>query len=401
MSDPDVEVIGISKRYKRALGPTRVPRWPSRRRQVTGDRGFWALRDVAFSVAHGELVGIIGPNGAGKSTLLKLLCGITAPTAGEIRLYGKVAALIEVGSGFHPELTGRENAYLSGAILGMLRREVTAKLEEIVAFAGVADFIDVPVKWYSSGMYVRLGFSVAAHLHPDILLVDEVLSVGDEVFQERCLRRVADLRRAGTTIVFISHDLSTVERLCDRALLLQAGRLVGDAAPTTVVAKYRLWAAGQTDSDAGTIQGSKVVRIASLEMRSTASAPAAVCRTGYPLTTSLSIRANGSTSGLIFEVNYLTHGGNVLMCAQTTALGSDVDVPAGDSIIEFTFDEVGLQPGAYSVVATVSTRTGEMIDQFSSPTRLTVEPGKNVRGYFFNPHSWRARRPEAGRQRAR
>ena len=171
---------------------------------------------------RGSSVGVIGRNGAGKSTLFKLLAGITAPTSGRIVLNGRLAALIEVGSGFHPELTGRENVFLSGAMLGMTRREIAGKLDRIVEFAGVRRFIDTPVKWYSSGMYVRLGFAIAAHLEPHILLVDEVLAVGDAEFQARCLQRIQELKAQGMTSLFISHDLTAIERLCDSAMLLEA-----------------------------------------------------------------------------------------------------------------------------------------------------------------------------------
>ena len=184
-------------------------------------------------------MGVIGRNGAGKSTLLKLLAGITAPTRGRIVIHGTVAALIEVGSGFHPELTGRENVFLSGAILGMGRREIAAKLESIVDFAGVGQFIDTPVKCYSSGYAVRLGFAVAAHLEADILLVDEVLAVGDDAeFQVKCLQRIQELRDRGVTSLFISHDLTAVERLCDSAILLEAGKIAATGAPAAVVAAY-------------------------------------------------------------------------------------------------------------------------------------------------------------------
>ena len=198
-----------------------------------------ALRDISFSVGKGEALGIVGPNGSGKSTLLKLLAGITAPTEGEIVINGRLSALIEVGSGFHPELSGRENVFLSGAILGMKRREIVEKFDRIVEFAGVTPFIDVPVKWYSSGMYVRLGFAIAAHLNPDILLIDEVLAVGDMGFQEQCLARIRELRANGTTIVFISHDLSAVGQLCDRALLIEGGSLVSAGEPAQVIEEYR------------------------------------------------------------------------------------------------------------------------------------------------------------------
>jgi lipopolysaccharide transport system ATP-binding protein len=231
----DLAVSHVSKRYW-----LREPRprglWS---RVIPSYQEFWALRDVTFDVPRGEALGIIGPNGAGKSTLLKLLSEITAPTAGEIRLYGRLAALIEVGSGFHPELTGRENVFLSGSILGMRRAEIRAKLAQIVEFAGIGDFIDAPVKWFSSGMYVRLGFAIAAHLDPQILLVDEALAVGDADFQQRCYERIDALRAAGITIVFISHDLYSVERLCDRALLMQHGAVVADGPAAAVVARYR------------------------------------------------------------------------------------------------------------------------------------------------------------------
>jgi ABC-type polysaccharide/polyol phosphate transport system ATPase subunit len=215
----------FSRRVWRKIRPPRVP--------------FWALRDVSFSIKRGEAVGIIGANGAGKSTLLKLLSEITAPTSGDIRLYGRLSALIEVGSGFHQELTGRENIFLSGSILGMRRAEILAKLDEIIDFAGVGDFIDAPVKWYSSGMYVRLGFAIAAHLEAQILLVDEVLAVGDAAFQLKCYERITRMRAGGRTIVFISHDLESVDGLCDRALLMNRGRVAHEGATRDVIAYYR------------------------------------------------------------------------------------------------------------------------------------------------------------------
>src|ERR1044071_367781 len=199
---------------------------------------FWALRDVSFEVNRGEALGIIGQNGAGKSTILKLLYNITTPSKGRILINGRLAALIEVASGFHPDLTGRENVYLNGSLLGMKRREIRSKLDSIVDFAGVSAFIDTAVKRYSSGMYLRLGFSIAAHLDPDILLLDEVLAVGDAEFQSRCLERINQLRRAGTTIVFVSHNLGAIENLCDRVFLLRHGEIFRSGLPRYVISEY-------------------------------------------------------------------------------------------------------------------------------------------------------------------
>ncbi|MCE5228720.1 ABC transporter ATP-binding protein, partial [bacterium] len=202
------------------------------------ENDFWALRDVAFDVAEGEAVALIGRNGAGKSTLLKLLSQITEPTEGEIRLCGRVASLLEVGTGFHPELTGRENIALNGAILGMSRREIKSKFDEIVAFAEVERFLDTPVKRYSSGMYVRLAFAVAAHLEPEILLVDEVLAVGDAAFQKKCLGKMGSVAREGRTVIFVSHNMVAVRNLCKRAVMLEAGHVSADGEVNQVVAKY-------------------------------------------------------------------------------------------------------------------------------------------------------------------
>ena len=199
---------------------------------------FWALRDVSFEVHSGEALGIIGSNGAGKSTSLKLLTRILRPTRGGCRVRGRVGALIEVAAGFHPDLTGRENVYLQGAIMGMRRQEVAKKFDEIVEFAGVSEFIDAPVKRYSSGMHARLGFSVAAHLEPDVLIIDEVLAVGDMAFQQKCQRRMAEFRARGVAIVFVSHNLPAVLELCTQGLLLERGTVAKSGTPTDVVAAY-------------------------------------------------------------------------------------------------------------------------------------------------------------------
>ncbi len=239
---------GLSKRYRigelrRGYGTLRDSiaagaRRLAQRHHHRHHEEIWALRDVSFEVAEGEVLGVIGRNGAGKSTLLKVLTKITAPTEGRAEIRGRVGSLLEVGTGFHGELTGRENIFLNGSILGMKRREIRRKLPEIVEFAGVERFIDTPVKRYSSGMYVRLAFSVAAHLEPEILLVDEVLAVGDAEFQRRCLGRMEDFSASGRTVLFVSHNMQTVAQLCDRAILLDEGRVIRDGPSPEVVAHY-------------------------------------------------------------------------------------------------------------------------------------------------------------------
>ena len=195
---------------------------------TTQAQEFWALKDVSFEVKQGEVVGLIGRNGAGKSTLLKILTRITEPTEGQAQIRGRVGSLLEVGSGFHPELTGRENVYLNGAILGMKKREIDTKFDEIVAFAEVEEFINTPVKHYSSGMYMRLAFSVAAHLETEVLLVDEVLAVGDMRFQKKCLNKMQDIGKHGRTVLFVSHNMPAIANLCQRAILLDQGKILHD-----------------------------------------------------------------------------------------------------------------------------------------------------------------------------
>jgi lipopolysaccharide transport system ATP-binding protein len=244
---------------------------PFRRRAARGqapppepEKSFWALKDVSFEVAEGELVGVIGRNGAGKSTLLKILSRVTRPTAGSADIYGRVGSLLEVGAGFHPDLTGRENVFLNGAILGMRRDEIARKFDEIVAFAEIERHINTPVKWYSSGMYVRLAFSVAAHLEPEVLIMDEVLAVGDVRFQQKCLDKMREIRESGRTIFFVSHNLESIARLCKRAILLEGGRVAADGPAREVVAAYLAEGRGASASrewDAAHAPGDGVARL--------------------------------------------------------------------------------------------------------------------------------------------
>src|SRR3989440_7842054 len=299
---PMASIENVSKRYRiGGLHPgyftfremlEGIARAPFRRwRGANGNgaptrRNFWALKDVNLEVKQGELLGIIGHNGAGKSTLLKILSRITKPTTGRVKLDGRVGSLLEVGTGFHPELTGRENIYLNGAILGMRRAEITRKFDEIVAFSEVERFIETPVKWYSSGMYVRLAFSVAAHLEPEILIMDEVLAVGDAAFQQKCLDKMHEIRQQGRTIFFVSHNMPAVTRLCRRVLLMQQGQITADGAAQEVVNTYlssswnigaeRVW----TDEEA---PGNAVVRLRRVRARNEAGETTAVADIRRPI----------------------------------------------------------------------------------------------------------------------
>ena len=234
-----IEFASVSKRFQLREGRTLREFMPA----FLSGRGwsppFYALHDVSFSVEQGETFGIIGHNGSGKSTLLKLIADVMAPSEGVVRVSGLVSPLIELGAGFHPDMTGRENIFLNASILGMPNREIGARFSDIVAFSELAEFIDTPVKRYSSGMYVRLGFAVAAHSDPDILLVDEVLAVGDAAFQQKCFGKIREFQRQGVTIVLVSHALSLVEQFCHRALLLDHGRVTAEGSPQDVVQRYR------------------------------------------------------------------------------------------------------------------------------------------------------------------
>ena len=243
------------------------------RSSTPDDTDLWALRDVSFEVKRGEVVGIIGRNGAGKSTLLKILSRITEPTAGSAKIHGRVGSLLEVGTGFHPELTGRENIYLNGAILGMRRAEIERKFDEIVAFAEIERFLDTPVKRYSSGMYVRLAFAVAAHLEPEILLVDEVLAVGDAQFQKKCLGKMGDVAKEGRTVLFVSHNMVAVQTLCQRAFWLDSGQLKAQGEVGTIVTTYLRAGLAEDDvtervwPDIATAPGNETVRLHRISVR--------------------------------------------------------------------------------------------------------------------------------------
>lgn len=334
------------------------------RPNIAGDEveEFWALRDVSFEVGRGDVVGIIGSNGAGKSTLLKVLSRITEPSAGRAEIRGRIATLLEVGTGFHPELTGRENIMLNGAILGMSRSEVRAKFDEIVDFAGVERFLDTPVKRYSSGMYVRLAFSVAAHLEPEILVVDEVLAVGDADFQKKCLGKMQSVTRSGRTVLFVSHNTAALASICNRGIVLASGQVVFDGGIEGALARYR---------DARD-RGERVVEVSPnlrLSLGIADRAPDSPVR--QPLSLSLEAREPEQMSELCLLV-YSEAGARVGVLDLREALGLPLALPAGRSEVAIDLDVGALVEQDYSLGVYLS--SGPARGNFENLTTLSVAP---------------------------
>jgi lipopolysaccharide transport system ATP-binding protein len=307
----------------------------------------WALRDIDLEVPWGEVLGVIGRNGAGKSTLLKILARVTYPSAGRARVYGRVGSLLEVGTGFHPELTGRENIYLNGAILGMRRSEIRRKYDAIVDFAGLEAFLDTPVKRYSSGMYMRLAFSVAAHLEPEILIVDEVLAVGDTAFQRKCLGKMGSVAREGRTILFVSHNMPAIQSLCHRALWLEQGRIMDEGPPADLVQRYLESEVSTTDVSLDERQdrsGDGSARITSLEIASTE--PGGVIRPGSRLRLRIGYRSDRPVKRAQFVVTISDHldVGLFLLHSEFTNPLPEVLPPTG--VVTCETDPINLTPGA-------------------------------------------------------
>lgn len=357
MTEPAVVVDGVSKRF--LLGQTggslrdSVPRLLKRlagrsAARDEDDNSFWALRDIDIVARPGEVLGIIGPNGAGKSTLLKLLCGILRPDRGEIRTRGRMSALIEVGAGFHPDLTGRENIYLNGSILGMTRTEIDTKLQAIIDFAGLPDFIDTPIKRYSSGMVARLGFSVAAQLEPDVLLVDEVLSVGDFAFQIKCFRRMNEIRRRGTTVIFISHNMQAVSTLCDRCIVLRRGEIFYEGTAEDATRKY-LEAMGEQVCTAAADGKGDLLSVESAELFGPDGEPTHIVQAGQRCQVRLRLRSHQDLreTGLSLRI---IHDDRTAIFDQTTAVDGDFyDLGAGE-VYQAVFDlTANLAPGPYAI----------------------------------------------------
>jgi lipopolysaccharide transport system ATP-binding protein len=349
---------------------------------------FWALKDVSFEIKHGEIVGIIGHNGAGKSTLLKILSQITEPTSGYADLFGRVGSLLEVGTGFHPELTGRENVYLNGSILGMRRAEIDKKFDEIVDFAEIEQFIDTPVKHYSSGMYVRLAFSVAAHLEPEILLIDEVLAVGDVGFQKKSLGKMENISQQGRTVIFVSHNMNALQRLCPQSILLNKGRLVTQDGTSNVIEQYLSAVSSSTSGPNQIIDLSKQSRDGTGKVLFES-----VCYSGErsslnyhpytngPLDVSMELNAKSACSVGSVAVVISDRYGTKLINADTLSFGDPIFLREGRNTLNLKINQLHLNPGVYTLSLWVANPPGEVHDYISSAALFEVveTESKNIR----------------------
>jgi homopolymeric O-antigen transport system ATP-binding protein len=365
----------------------------------------WALRDVSFTVDEGEVVGIIGRNGAGKSTLLKVLSKITYPTSGRVRARGRVASLLEVGTGFHEELSGRENIFLNGSILGMKKREVESKLDAIVEFSGVERFIDTPIKRYSSGMRLRLGFAVAAHLEPDVLIVDEVLAVGDAAFQKKCISAMQDLRGGGRTVLFVSHNMAAVENLCSRGIWIANGQLRLDGPTHDVIEAYMAsFAASDSASNELTAvdgrRGSGEIRFTRIDFLSPDGDLQTVTRSGKSLVMRMHYRASRPIERPSFGIRMYTDLGTLVTDTSTWLHGLDIPlVPAGDGYIDLEIDSLNLLPARYYFsLFIVSGLNQQIYDVLENAVHLDVEEAaiynssrrfSSKYGLVYFPQRWR------------
>ena len=396
MGEAAVVVDGVSKRFRLYSERNQSLKAAVLRSARARYEEFWALRDVSFEIGQGQTYGIVGENGSGKSTLLKCLARILRPDEGAIRTTGKVAALLELGSGFHPELSGRENVFLNGSILGLSKRDITARFDEIVGFAGVERFIDQPVKNYSSGMYVRLGFAVAIHLDPDVLLVDEVLAVGDAAFQRRCFEKFADFRREGRTVVIVSHASESMRTMCDQAAWINEGRLEATGPAADVVDRYvdhfhhdREEVAGATG--ATTRWGSGEARLESVTLLGPDGNPTGLVHTGDSITLRLSWQCDRPVAKPVFGLALETLEGTWLWAHHTRDAGFVPDELPSRGTIDLRVPRLMLQPGTYDVSASiVDYTTTHVYDYLRRGLRFDVEHGepRESGGYIALGGTW-------------
>lgn len=373
------------------------------RARGAGSEEFLALDGIDLEVSPGEAVALIGPNGSGKSTFLKLAGGILKPTSGSVEVDGRITALIELGAGFHPEITGRENVIINGMLLGLERRQIEARMNEIIDFADIGSFIDQPVKIYSSGMYVRLGFAVAVAAEPDVLLIDEVLAVGDEAFTRRCLDRLARMRQRGVTMILVSHDLDLVTSFADRALYLERGRVVTEGAADAVVARYRSDAAGSGDRDVVEARplrgdddrrwGNGEVEIISVDLlsgeRSTRVIPG-----GDPCSIRIRYAVQNPVDDFVFGVAWHRSDGTQVSGHNTDLDGLEPRRLEDDGEVSCVYDSLQLSPGEYLVDVAVHARDGFAYDYWCDALKVRVTSEVEWPGVWSPPHRWQSNGPE-------
>ena len=358
---------------------------------------FWALRDVSFDVRRGETIGLIGANGAGKSTTLKILSRVTVPSAGVVTVAGKVGALIEIGAGFHPELTGRENVYLNGAIMGMRRRELDTKFDRIVSFADIGRLLDTPIKYYSSGMVVRLGFAVAAHIDPEILLVDEVLAVGDAAFQAKCLNKLAELKEQRRTILLVSHTMPNILQHSTRVLWIDHGEIRGFGEPEETVERYlgSVVVARRVDNDlmSDRGEGDSPIRIQRVRVHKGWQGDGEPLEHGGRAVVEVTYHAAGAVSDPVVSVTFHDVRGQLLGGLTTRLDGVKVDASRQEGVVRLVLSPVILTRGAYTVgVAIYDRRIRQCLDMKPNAATFTVEgpsvASREVSGHVVYPHSW-------------
>lgn len=393
---------GVWKKFRRGerhdslrdLVPAMLSRLASPSTWLTGrqervtleQQEFWAVRDVSFRVESGEALGLIGPNGAGKSTILKLLSKILRPTRGQLAIGGRVGALIEVAAGFHPDLTGKENVFLQGAIMGMSRVEITRKFDAIVDFAGVEDFIDTPVKRYSSGMNARLGFSIAAHLDPDVLLIDEVLSVGDVSFQAKCVARMRSLLDGGVPLIFVSHNLTAVVDLCTRALLIDHGMVRFDGRPAEAVAEFQR---GRPAEGGAKRRSDLPIQIADVQLLSANGDASPLFVTGRPMIVQVGYHAAAAVERAHVAIDI--HNADGVYCAGINTRMDDRDLGTlhGDGRVELVIPKLGLLPGSYTVSIGILDSRGLPLDLQMRAYPFSVLSDRRDFGIVYLEHEWR------------
>lgn len=373
-----ITVDGVSKRYRRYRERNDSLKIALMRRQRASFDEFWALRDVSFEIRAGQTFGLVGENGSGKSTMLKCIARILQPDEGRVTIDGKIAALLELGSGFHPELSGRENVYLNGSILGLSKKEIDGKFDEILDFAGVEDFIDQPVKTYSSGMYVRLGFSVAINVDPDILLVDEILAVGDAAFQAKCMEKFYDFRRQGRTVVVVSHAMGQMRSFCDEVAWLEHGKLLEVGRPEIVIDQYMDDIhEDRIITDDGTIHhGSGGARLLSIELLRPDGSPCTVLRTGDPVTFRVAYESREHIERPTFGLTIETIDGMHVWSHHTKDGPFAAEEIRGRGTIDYVVPQLMLQPGTYTFNGAITDQsTTHVFDHALGIRRFDVESG--------------------------